>query len=125
MDKGDRDKVKECDKMMKELMVRVCCFPLPTVAAIRGHFCAAGGMMGLAFDYRLMSTDRGFFFIPGVDIGLVYSPFQTAIMTTKLPASMHRDVIVLNSKRWNAEELVKRGVVDGTAKADEILDKAS
>ena len=39
-------------------------FGMPTIAAISGHFCAAGGMMGLCFDYRIMSSDRGFFFIP-------------------------------------------------------------
>ena len=104
--------------------------------------------MGLCFDYRVMSDDRGFFFIPGVDIGcegcraaptitpwrvmcrytnlyglhrktlaatapplaprLVYSPLQTAVMTAKLPASMHRDVIVFNSKRWVAPELLQK-----------------
>ena len=39
---------------------RVCCFPLPTVAAFKGHWCAAGGMMGLAFDFRVMASDNGF-----------------------------------------------------------------
>lgn len=105
------------EKRTNELMVRVMTFGIPTVAAISGHFCAAGGMMGLCFDYRIMSSDRGFFFIPGIDIGLVYSPLQvrahvlgwgtrlasshvgcsvwgvtqTAVMTTKLPAPMHRE----------------------------------
>jgi len=37
----------------------VCCFPLPTVAAFKGHWCAAGGMMGLAFDFRVMASDSG------------------------------------------------------------------
>eukprot|EP00929_Paragymnodinium_shiwhaense_P075382 TRINITY_DN38533_c0_g1_i1.p1 TRINITY_DN38533_c0_g1~~TRINITY_DN38533_c0_g1_i1.p1 ORF type:complete len:352 (-),score=67.21 TRINITY_DN38533_c0_g1_i1:208-1239(-) len=111
-------------RAINELMVRVCCFPVPTVAAIRGHFCAAGGMMGLSFDYRLMSDDRGFFFIPGVDLGLVYGRLQTAVMAAKLPQSMHRDVILFNSKRWTAAELVDRGVVDITVKASEVLPRA-
>ncbi|CAE8640151.1 unnamed protein product, partial [Polarella glacialis] len=86
-----------------ELMARICCFPLPTVAALFGHWCAAGGMMGLAFDFRVMSSDRGFFFVPGVDLGLVYAPMQTELMKAKLPASMHRDVILFNRRRWTAQ----------------------
>jgi enoyl-CoA hydratase/carnithine racemase len=41
-----------------------------TVAAINGHFCAAGAMLGLAFDMRVMRTDKGMFFVPAVDLGL-------------------------------------------------------
>lgn len=124
MDANDEDTNKKHSDATNELMARVCTFGLPTVAALGGHWCAAGGMMGLALDYRVMSNDRGFFFVPGVDIGIIYSPFQTEIMKAKLPAGMHRDVIVLNSKRWNAEDLVKKGVVDVSAPANEVLAKA-
>jgi len=118
------DQAKDLGDRLNELMTRVCCFPLPTIAAINGHFCAAGGMMGLAFDYRVMSNDRGFFFIPGVDLGLVYSPLQTALMTTKLPKSMHRDVILFNAKRWNAKELLDEGAIDGSVPSVEVVSKA-
>ena len=43
----------------KPQLRRVCCFPLPTVAAFKGHWCAAGGMMGLAFDFRVMASGSG------------------------------------------------------------------
>eukprot|EP01065_Artemidia_motanka_P049221 TRINITY_DN8092_c4_g1_i1.p1 TRINITY_DN8092_c4_g1~~TRINITY_DN8092_c4_g1_i1.p1 ORF type:complete len:279 (+),score=66.00 TRINITY_DN8092_c4_g1_i1:62-838(+) len=102
----------ECNKQLNALMARVLCFPVPTVAALSGHWCAAGGMMGLCFDYRVMSSKKGYFFIPGVDLGIVYSPFQTALMKAKLPFHMHRDVIVLNLRRWNAVDLLREHVVD-------------
>jgi len=124
MDANDEDTNKKHSDNTNELMARVCTFPLPTVAAMTGHWCAAGGMMGLAFDYRVMASDRGFFFVPGVDIGIIYSPFQTEIMKAKLPAGMHRDVIVLNSKRWQAADLAERGVIDGMAPANELMAKA-
>merc|ERR1719152_627331 len=107
-----------------ELMARVCCFPLPTIAALSGHWCAAGGMMGLAFDYRVMSSDRGFFFIPGVDLGIVYAPLQVALMKGKLPPSMQRDVIVYNIKKWNASDLLATGAVDAVAPAADVQEKA-
>lgn len=57
-------------------MARLLCFPRPTVAALNGHWCAAGGQLGLCTDYRVMNASRGFFFVPAVDLGVVYSPFQ-------------------------------------------------
>mmetsp|Transcript_19884 Transcript_19884/g.34611 ORF Transcript_19884/g.34611 Transcript_19884/m.34611 type:complete len:312 (-) Transcript_19884:15-950(-) len=115
---------KELGENINGLMTRVCCFPLPTVAAISGHFCAAGGMMGLAFDFRVMSSDRGLFFIPGVDLGLVYGRLQMEVMAAKLPQNMHREVILFNSKRWVAEELLAKGAVDAIAPAADVLPKA-
>ena len=91
------------------------------MAAISGHCCAAGAMMALCFDYRVMSTDRGFFFIPGVDLGLVYSPFQIALMKARLPQRLHRDVILYNSKRWVATELLAHGVLDHAVESNEVL----
>merc|ERR1712096_574237 len=80
--------------------------------------------MGLAFDFRVMSSDRGYFFIPGVDLGLVYAPLQIALMKDKLPPSMHREVIVYNMKRWNASELLTTGEVDVAAPAAEVQTRA-
>jgi len=116
--------VKEHGLRLNELMARICCFSLPTVAALGGHWCAAGGMMGLAFDYRVMSSDRGFFFVPGVDLGLVYAPLQVALMKAKMPVDMHREVIVMNTRKWVAEELVERRVVAHAVPAVRVLSKA-
>ncbi len=77
--------------------------------------------MGLCFDHRVMNSEKGFFFVPGVDLGITYSPFQTAMMCAKLPSSMHQDVIVYNSRRWNAADLVEKEVVIKTAPAAELM----
>jgi len=41
------------------LFARVAAFDVPTVAAINGHAFAAGGMLALAHDFRVMRADRG------------------------------------------------------------------
>lgn len=123
MDTVDDTVVLQHTLSTNQLMARLCCFPLPTVAAISGHWCAAGGMMGLAFDFRIMSSEHGFFFVPGVDLGLVYAPMQTALMKAKLPASMHRDVILFNSRRWTAQDLMTKGAIDAAVPSDEVLSK--
>lgn len=127
--------LKWCDSVTEEaladhgaklnsLMARICTFPIPTIAAMSGHWAAAGGMMGLAFDFRVMSSDRGYFFIPGVDLGLVYAPLQIALMKDKLPPSMHRDVIVYNIKKWKASELLDKGAIDAVAPAAKVQDRS-
>lgn len=121
---ADANDTRELQERLNEVMMRVCCFPLPTVAALGGHWCAAGGMMGLAFDYRVMSSDRGFFFVPGVDLGLIYAPLQVALMKAKLPVDLHREVIVFNNKRWTGNELAQRGVVEAAVPAADVVTKS-
>lgn len=124
LDTADELAITQIDHSTSELMTRLCLFPLPTVAALAGHWVAAGGMMGLTFDFRVMASDRGFFFIPGIDLGLVYSPLQMSIMKAKLPVKMHRDVILFNTKRWTAQDLLEQGVVDAMVPAADVLEKA-
>jgi len=115
LDSHTREENEHLNRSLNSLMARVLTFPIPTVAALQGHWCAAGGMMGLTFDFRVMNSGQGYFFIPGVDLGIVYSPFQTALFKAKLPQHMHRDVVVLNAKRWRADDLLNATLVEATA----------
>lgn len=110
---------------LNALFERTLTYPLPTVAALNGHWCAAGGMFGLCFDYRVMNADAGFFFVPAIDLGLVYSSFQIELMKAKIPAHMHRKVIVYNSHRWTAPQLLAEAVIDQAVSAREVLPAAA
>ena len=108
-------------KRLNDLFERILCFPIPTIAALNGHWCAAGGMCGLCFDYRVMNNEKGFFFVPAVDLGVVYSSFQIELMKSKMPPFMHREVICFNSTRWLADQLVENKVVDCACPAASVL----
>ena len=105
---------------LNELMVKIH-VSHPTIGAMNGHWCAAGGMLGLCFDYRVMNEDRGYFFIPAVDLGIVYSSFQIELMKSKLPQYLHRDIICFNSSRWKASELLQHQVIDAAVPKQDVL----
>ena len=105
------------------LCARILQYPKPTIAAVNGHATAAGAMLMLCCDFRIMNKDKGFVFVPGIDLGLVYSPGMSSLMAAKLPQQMHVDFIVYG-QRYTAKTLEPHGVVEA-APADEVLTKAS
>ncbi|CAE7178496.1 fadJ [Symbiodinium pilosum] len=108
----------------EKLMSRILTLGMPTIAAINGHITAGGAMLGLAFDKRLMpAASPGLFFVPGIDIGLVYSAGMTELMKAKLPLAMWNDTLCM-AKRYQSEELKAKGVVEDTPPASELYPAA-
>ena len=109
----------ELQQAAELLLARILQFPKPTLAAVNGHACAAGAMLMLAMDFRVMNEDKGFVFVPGIDLGLAYTPGMSALMAAKLPQQLHRDFIIYG-QRFTAKTLSPHGVVE-TAPAAEVL----
>ncbi len=105
------------------LLARLLEFPAPVVSAINGHCFAAGAMMALAGDWRVMREDRGFFCLPEVDIGLVFVPGMNSLITRKLSGTAARDTMLTGS-RLTAPEALAAGIVDRTAEEDAVVQSA-
>jgi enoyl-CoA hydratase/carnithine racemase len=101
----------ELQQASELLLARLMQFPMPTFAAVNGHTCAAGAMLMLAMDFSIMNEDKGFVFVPGIDLGLAYSPGMSALMAAKLPIWLHRDFIIYG-QRYTAKTLSPHGVVE-------------
>src|SRR5215467_12145513 len=80
------------------LFGRFVALGVSTVAAINGHAFAAGGMLALAHDFRVMRADRGFFCLNEVDIGLPLHPGMIALVKNRLGQTTLR-VFVLTGRR--------------------------
>ena len=102
---------------------RVLAFPVPTVAAINGHAFAAGAMLALAHDFRVMRADRGFFCLPEVDIQIPLAPGMTALIKSRLTPAVFRDTI-LTGMRLGGDDALRRGIVDEAVPAAEVLPRA-
>ncbi len=102
---------------------RVMAFPVPTVAAINGHAFAAGAMLALAHDFRIMRADRGFICLNEIDIRIPLAPGMAALVRNRLAGTVLRDM-VLTGARIGGEEACRRGIVDAALPAAEVLPAA-
>jgi Delta3-Delta2-enoyl-CoA isomerase len=102
---------------------RVMGFPVPTVAAINGHAFAAGAMLALAHDFRVMRADRGFFCLPEVDIKIPLAPGMRALIQSRFSPAVFRDLI-LTGGRVGGADAEKRGIVDEAVPPDQVLPHA-
>ena len=55
---------------VERLLARVIVLGVPTVAAITGHAFGAGAMLALCHDLSVMRSDRGYWCLPEVELGM-------------------------------------------------------
>jgi Delta3-Delta2-enoyl-CoA isomerase len=108
---------------VQSIFTNVLTLPVPTVAAINGHCFAAGAMLALACDYRVMREDRGFFCLPEVDINIPFSPGMSALIMSKLSPRAAADAM-MTGRRYDAPAALASGVVDSVCSLDDLAQRA-
>jgi enoyl-CoA hydratase/carnithine racemase len=109
---------------MQRILARVLASPLVCVAALNGHAFAGGAMLALACDFRVMRTDRGFFCIPEIDLGLPLAPGMAALIQARLPIRAAHEAIV-TGRRYGGIEALERGIVDYAVPEVDLLSKST
>jgi enoyl-CoA hydratase/carnithine racemase len=117
------DRIQDFVDQVHALFAKFLAAPLPTVAAIQGHCFAAGAMLALAHDWRVMRADRGYFCLPEADINIPFTPGMSALIQAKLPPAAATSAM-LAARRFGGEEAALHGIVDGTAGEDALLSAA-
>ncbi|MFN2425062.1 MAG: enoyl-CoA hydratase-related protein [Candidatus Binatia bacterium] len=102
------------------LFARIVAFPMATAAACNGHVFAGGAMLALAHDWRVMRSDRGFFCLPELDLGMPLPVGMRSLIKEKLDPRVFRDTI-LTAGRFGAEDCVRLGIVDQAAAEADVL----
>lgn len=121
-----RRRVADVMDGLHALLARLLAFPAVTVAAVNGHAFAAGAMLALAHDFRVMRRDRGYLCLPEIDLatGRPLTPGMFALIGARLaPAAFHE--ALLTGRRYTAQAAAERGMVDEVAGASELLARAA
>lgn len=105
---------------LEALYSRVLTLPMITVCALNGHGFAAGAMLALAHDYRVMRSDRGYFCLPEVDIRIPFTPLMSALIVARLPKLTAHEAMV-TGRRYTADESKAGGIVHEIASEAEVL----
>ncbi|GLH96647.1 enoyl-CoA hydratase-related protein [Phytohabitans aurantiacus] len=93
------------------LFARMLTLPVITVAALQGHTFAAGAMLSLAHDVRVMRADRGFWCLPEVDISIPFTPGMSALIQSRLtPRTAHE--AMTTGRRYGGADALAAGIVD-------------
>jgi enoyl-CoA hydratase/carnithine racemase len=107
----------------EKLFARLLGFPMVTVAALNGHAFAGGAMFSLAHDFRVMRSDRGYWCLPEVDLGMPLRPGMNALITGRLPVDTAHEAIV-TGRRYAAAEAVAAGIAQQAVPESEVLPAA-
>lgn len=108
---------------VQSMLARLLSSPVAVVAAMNGHAFAAGAMLALACDERVMRTDRGFFCLPEVDINIPFTPGMSALIRAKLPIRTAREAM-LTGRRYGGADAVAAGIADEAAAEDQVVARA-
>ncbi len=107
----------------QHLLALVLELPVPTVAAIQGHCFAAGAMLSLCHDQRVMRSDRGWWCLPEIDINLPFTSGMSALVTARLTPQA-ASLAMTTGHRFGGDAAHAAGVVDHAAGEGEVLETA-
>ncbi|MGW7659689.1 enoyl-CoA hydratase-related protein [Streptomyces sp. NPDC054756] len=106
-----------------QLFARVLSLPLVTVAALQGHTFAAGAMLSLAHDFRVMRADRGYWCLPEADINIPFTPGMSALIQSRLtPRTAHEAMVT--ARRYGGADAAAAGIVDQAVPEDAVRSTA-
>lgn len=101
------------------LFARVLALPVITVAALQGHTFAAGAMLSLAHDFRVMRSDRGFWCLPEAEINIPFSPGMSALIQGRLSKQTAHEAMT-TARRYGGQDALAAGIVDHAVAEDAV-----
>jgi Delta3-Delta2-enoyl-CoA isomerase len=120
---GHGDQMAAYIARVQQLFARVLALPVVTVAALQGHTFAAGAMLALAHDHRVMRADRGFWCLPEVDLGMPFAAGMAALIRARLtPQAAHEAMVT--GRRYGGGDALAAGIVDRVADGDRVRETA-
>lgn len=121
---ANADKLPAYLDRVHALYARVLTLPMPTVAAVNGHAFGAGAMLALCADHRLMRTERGFWSLPEVLLGMPFTTGMASLLRVRLPDPTVTEAMT-TGRRYGGADAVAAGIVEQAVDAEVLLASAS
>ncbi len=120
---ANQERIGEFVPRLHELLARVLELDVPCVAALQGHTFAAGAMLALAHDQRVMRADRGFFCLPEVDIRIPFTHGMNALIAARLSKHAAHEAMT-TGRRYGGLDAQAAGIVDHAVEEERVLAQA-
>lgn len=120
---ANADRHQEYVASVHGLLARMLSLPLITVAALQGHVFAAGAMLSLAHDFRVMRVDRGFWCLPEAEINIPFTPGMSALIQARLAPQVAHEAMTA-ARRYGGADALAAGIVDLAVGEDEVRGSA-
>jgi Delta3-Delta2-enoyl-CoA isomerase len=118
------DRASEYTGKVQDLFARTLSTQYPTIAVLQGHTFAAGAMLALAHDVRVMRADRGFFCLPEVDIGIPFAPGMSALVQSRLSSATAHEAMT-TGRRYGGAEALAAGIVSAALPLEDLVPYAA
>ncbi len=123
LQRNDLQSAKAFFYRLNQVFKRLITYPLVTVAAINGHAFAGGAIFCCAFDFRFMRSDRGYFCLPEVDLGIPFLPGMNALLSSVIPPHLLR-LMQYTGVRLTGRQCAENNIVLQACPPDSLLDTA-
>jgi len=117
---ANMDKAVEYTAQVQDLFARTLSTKYPTIAVLQGHCFAAGALLALAHDVRVMRADRGYFCLPEVDISIPFSPGMSALIQGRLSRATAHEAMT-TGRRYGGTEALGAGIVSEALPPDDLV----
>ena len=118
------DRSDEFIGRVQDLLARSLTARYPTIAVLQGHTFAAGALLALGHDVRIMRSDRGYFCLPEVDISIPFTPGMSALIQAKMSHATAHEAMT-TGRRYGGTEAQEAGIVSAALPLDELLPYAT
>jgi enoyl-CoA hydratase/carnithine racemase len=120
---ANQELIGEFVPRLHELLARVLELDVPCVAALQGHTFAAGAMLALAHDQRVMRADRGFFCLPEVDIRIPFTHGMNALIAARLSKHAAHEAMT-TGRRYGGLDAQAAGIINHAVEEERVLPQA-
>jgi enoyl-CoA hydratase/carnithine racemase len=119
----DRAQLGDCFRIYGETYERMLHMPKAVVAAAPGHCFAAGAILALACDYRLMAKGEFGFALNEINIGITL-PMAVFRMLADVAGAAWARRLILSGDPVSMEQALQIGIADELAEPDQVLPRA-